>query len=142
TGRTYGAEGDPGATGSIDDVLTHALRGVADEADFAKIHARLRSRAASYAKLDERDLRGLELCHRAFFKGQLETRFALKQVNGRAYPSIGELFRMKDPSGTPRGFLATEDAFRAVQTLERAGRVVPVVGDFAGDRAMPGVAAW
>ncbi len=141
-GRAYRAEGDPGAGGSIDQVLAHATRIAPDETAFAVIHAKLRARAERFAHLDERDLRGFELVHKAFFKGQLDTRFSLKQANGRAYPSIGELFRMKDAAGEPRGFLASEAAFRSVQSLEREGRVVPVVGDFAGDRAMPGIAAY
>ena len=141
-GRAYRAEGDPGAAGSIDEVLAHATRIAPDEAAFAAIHQKLRARAERFAHLDERDLRGFELVHKAFFKGQLDTRFSLKQANGRLYPSIGELFRMKDATGQARGFLASEGAFRTVQALEREGRVVPVVGDFAGDRAMPGIAAY
>ena len=41
-----------------------------------------------------------------------------------------------------RGFLASEEAFRFVQAMESEGRIVPVVGDFAGDSALPGIAAY
>ena len=102
-GRAYRAEGDPGAAGSIDEVLAHATRIAPDEAAFAAITAKLRARAERFAHLDERDLRGFELVHKAFFKGQLDTRFSLKQANGRLYPSIGELLPDEGRSGDSRG---------------------------------------
>src|SRR6185436_19357252 len=87
------------------------------------------------------DKKTLEVTHRAFFKGQLDVRFELKPPQGRRYPALRELLAAKDTQGAQRGFLASEEAFRFVQTMEREGRIVPVVGDFAGDRAMPGIAA-
>ncbi|HVY49267.1 MAG TPA: hypothetical protein VHB21_25425, partial [Minicystis sp.] len=141
-GRPYEAEGDRGAGASVDQVLAHATKRPPDEATYDTVLAHASRRAGELVHLDARDRRGLERVARAFFDGQLATRFSLKEKNGRVYPTIGELLRARDPSGEERGFLATEDAFRFVQQLERAGRVIPLVGDFAGDRAVPGVAAY
>jgi hypothetical protein len=141
-GRPWDAAGDPGPSASIDAVIAHAEKMPADEAVFAQTHARLRAAIERDMPLDAGDRKTLELAHHAFFKGQLDIHFELKPSQGRHYPALRELLVEKDPEGTARGFLASEDAFRFVQTMEKEGRIVPVVGDFAGDRAMPGIAAY
>jgi hypothetical protein len=141
-GRPWDAATDPGPSASIEAVIAHAEKSPPDEALFAQIHTRLRAAVERDLRLDAEDKKTLEVAHRAFFKGQLDVHFELKPVQGRRYPPLRDLLAQKDPEGTARGFLASEEAFRFVQTMEREGRVVPVVGDFAGDRAMPGIAAY
>lgn len=140
-GRPYTAEGDPGPAGTIEAVMAHAEKSPADEATFAATHARLRAVIERDVPLDAEDKKTLEVTHRAFFKGQLDVRFALKESSGRRYPALRELLAARDPEGAARGFLADEEGFRFVQAMEREGRIIPVVGDFAGDRALPGIAA-
>jgi hypothetical protein len=140
-GRPYQAEGDPGAAGSIEAVIAHAEKGKPDEAAWKASHARLRAVIEKDLPLDAEDKKTLEVTHRAFFKGQLDVRFELKETNGRRYPMLRELLAQKDGEGAASGFLGDEEAFRYVQTMEREGRIVPVVGDFAGDRALSGIAA-
>jgi hypothetical protein len=141
-GRAFDAAGDPGPGASVDAVIAHAEKSPPDEAVFAASHARLRAAIDRELPLDASDLKTLEVTHRAFFKAQLDVRFELKQSSGRRYPTLRELLAEKDPEGVARGFLAGEEAFRFVQGMEREGRIIPVVGDFAGDRAMPGIAAY
>jgi hypothetical protein len=141
-GRPYDAAGDPGPGASIEAVIAHAEKNPASEAVFAQSHARLRALVERDLPLDAGDKKSLEVTHRSFFKGQLDIRFELKPAQGRRYPALRELLAERAPDGEARGFLATEDAFRFVQTMEREGRIIPVVGDFAGDRAMQGIAAW
>ena len=141
-GRPFEAQGDPGAGATIQAVIAHAEKSAPDEATFAATHARLQAAIEREMALDAEDQKMLELTPRAFFKGQLDVRFELKQSSGRRYPTLRELLEERDPEGVARGFLAGEEAFRFVQGMEREGRVVPVVGDFAGDRAMPGIAAY
>ena len=141
-GRAWDEATDPGASASIEAVIAHAEKSPPDEAVFAATHARLRAAIERDLALDGSDKKTLEIAHRSFFKGQLDVHFELKPAQGRRYPSLHELLVQKDPDGAARGFLATEDAFRFLQTMEREGRIVPVVGDFAGDRAMPGIAAY
>jgi hypothetical protein len=142
-GRPYDAASDPGASASVEDVMKHAEKLPADEKTFAAIHEELQKTIEDgfHFALDATDKKSLEVAHRAFFKGQLDLRFELEKKNGRLYPMLREILAGKDLAGKEQGFLATEEAFRFVQGMEKDGRVVPVVGDFAGDRAMPGVAA-
>lgn len=142
-GRPYDAASDPGASASIEDVIKHAEKSPADEKTFAAAHEELKKMIEGdyHFALDAGDKKTLEMSHRAFYKGQLDLRFELKEKNGRLYPQLRELLGAADLAGKKTGFLASEEAFRFVQTMQKEGRVIPVVGDFAGDRAMPGVAA-
>jgi hypothetical protein len=142
TGRAWDEASDPGASATVDQVIAHAEKNAPDEALWKTTHARLRAVIEREMPLDAEDKKTLEVTHRAFFKGQLDVRFELKPPQGRTYPKLREILAQKDPEGNARGFLASEDAFRFVQTMEREDRIIPVVGDFAGDRAMPGIAAY
>jgi len=140
-GRAYEAKGDPGGKGGIEAVIAHVEKNAPDEGELVKSHARLLERIEGEVKLDAEDKKTLELLHRGFFKSQLEVHFELHESSGRHYPTLRELLVAKEPGGGASGFLADEGSFRFVQEMEREGRIIPVVGDFAGDRAMPGVAA-
>jgi hypothetical protein len=149
-GRPFDKASDPGPSAGIDAVIAAAEKSAPDEAVFTASHTRLRERIEAGYKihLDTNDKKTLEVTHRAFLKDQLELRFELHKANGRRYPTLRELLRAKEGSGdAPRegargGFLATEDAFRFVQAMHKENRIIPLVGDFAGDRAMPGLAAY
>jgi hypothetical protein len=141
-GRPHDAATAPAEGAALADVIAHAERRPADEESFAAIHARLREEVERDFHLDAEDKKTLEVAHRAFYRGQLELRFELHPPSGRKYPTLREILRQTDPDGKERGFLASEEAFRFVQQMERDGRIIPLVGDFAGDRAMPAVAAY
>jgi hypothetical protein len=51
-------------------------------------------------------------------------------------PTYADLMSKTDGEGKNRGYLATEENYRALQELERANRIVPLVGDFAGPKAI------
>ena len=93
-------------------------------------------------KLAAPDLEGIEKMHRAFFDKGLALRFELKEKNGRTYPTLEEILETKSASGKTASYLGTEEGFRFVQTMQRSGRIVPIVGDFAGDHALPQLASY
>jgi hypothetical protein len=51
-------------------------------------------------------------------------------------PTFGQLLAAGDLEGSAHGFLASEENFRILQQLQRKNLVVPLVGDFAGPRAL------
>jgi len=57
-------------------------------------------------------------------------------------PTFEELMRGTDKEGKHRSFLATEENFRAIQELENKNLIVPVVGNFAGPRALRAVGKY
>jgi hypothetical protein len=131
---------DAGA--SLEQVMRATETVTVDDRSFAAIHRRLRSRIErNYGfALDDADTRSLERAHHAFRSDGLDIRFKLKDGGVRRYPSLRELLSARAPGGRQSGFMASEEAFRFVQEMQREHRLVPLVGDFAGDRTMPGLA--
>lgn len=58
------------------------------------------------------------------------------------YPSYQDLQMATDGQGVSRGYLASEANFAALKTMEQDNRIVPLVGDFAGPRALRSVGAY
>ena len=54
-------------------------------------------------------------------------------------PSYARLMAATDLEGGLESYLASEENFRIVKDLESRNLVVPLVGDFAGDRAIEGI---
>jgi hypothetical protein len=61
---------------------------------------------------------------------------------GRRMPSYAEMMQMTDEEGINRGYLGTEENFRILQDFEKKNLIVPVVGDFAGSKAIRAVGAY
>ena len=47
-----------------------------------------------------------------------------------------------DLTGRPQSYLATEEAFKFVQDLQRRNLIVPLVGDFAGDKTIRSIGRY
>lgn len=58
---------------------------------------------------------------------------------GRGMPSFADLMVATDAAGVNRGFLATEENYAVVRQLHLRNLIIPVVGDFAGPRALRAV---
>ena len=61
---------------------------------------------------------------------------------GRMMPTYAELMTADDGQGQERSYLATEAGFHVLKRLEEANLIVPLVGDFAGKRAIRAVARY
>jgi hypothetical protein len=87
--------------------------------------------------LDEKDAEVIEFIYRSFFEEQLELRF---RTHGRApmahHPTYRSLLLAKSPDGSPAHFLARTEDYDFVRRMASEGRLVPVVGDFAGTHAL------
>lgn len=89
--------------------------------------------------LSSKDLETLRETHSAFFEQGLGLRFELHQKNGRRYPSLRELLEAKSDGGTG-SFLQSAAEFEFLRAMQEQHRVVPIVGDFAGDQALARIA--
>jgi hypothetical protein len=56
--------------------------------------------------------------------------------------SYAQLMAATDLEGRSQSYLASEENFRTVQLLERQNLIVPLVGDFAGDKAIASVSRY
>jgi hypothetical protein len=68
--------------------------------------------------------------------------FALKGFGDTTNPTYAQLMSMTDPGGRNQSFLASAENFAVVQKLERENRVIPLVGDFAGDKTIAGIGTF
>ena len=56
--------------------------------------------------------------------------------------SYADLMTAGDDDGEPRSYLAGEDGFQFLRDIERRNLIVPLVGDFAGTKAIRAAAAY
>lgn len=93
--------------------------------------------------LDDDDRATIRRFHLTFVDAGLDLRF---QSHGRPprpyYPTLRRLVLETDRSGRQASYLATEERWRVVDQLQERDRVIPVVGDLAGDHALEAIAAW
>ncbi len=61
---------------------------------------------------------------------------------GRSQATYVDLMTATDANGQARSYLASEDLFQVVRDLHRRNLLVPVVGDFAGEKALRGIARY
>lgn len=129
--------------------LFDAYQSVApDSALFRETHAAVRSRLVEQHrfKLSDEDLQGIEYVHLAFATEgpQLTYSFgtASRMSRWRRMPTYEELMVQTDMDGIPRGYLASESAFRSLRDLQERNLIVPIVGDFAGEQAVRAVGRW
>jgi hypothetical protein len=95
------------------------------------------------------DLASLAYVYDAFFGGgpDLNYSFSIGRQGragyfGRRMPSYAELMAETDALGMHRSYLATEGNYRILRELEMNNLIVPIVGDFAGDKALRAVGAY
>ena len=70
---------------------------------------------------------------------QLQLRLADSAARNRGMPSFADLMVATDAEGLNRGFLANEQHYGVVRQLQLRNLIVPVVGDFAGPKALRAV---
>jgi hypothetical protein len=94
-------------------------------------------------RLHEGDLDGIDYVYRtAFYEGGPDLRYSFGGGMGGMRSTYAELQMLDDGRGINRGFLATEDNWRAMKTFEARNLLVPVVGDFGGPSAIRAVGAY
>jgi hypothetical protein len=142
-GRGFDPKSAEAKEDGVSRVLDLAVSGPSSEETFEAVHARLMKRVTGYGvQLDKADAETLKKAHREFFEDQLSIHFVLKEANGRVYPSLKDLLSTRSPDGKLGGFLSTDDHFRFLKSMQEGGRIVPIVGDFAGDKALPELASY
>jgi hypothetical protein len=90
------------------------------------------------------DLGGIEYVYRHFQRFGPAINY-LSSINGRtgASGSYAAIMSATDrATGAERTYLATEDNFALVQALQKKNLIVPIVGDFAGPKALRAVGAY
>lgn len=109
-----------------DDRYTSNLRGVFDR--LQKHHK---------FTLTPEDVHAIEYVYSAFYTAGPDLRYSFPRgFGGQWFPSYAELMTETDGDGAELSYLASESRFQTLKRYEEANLLVPVVGDFGGDRAL------
>ena len=113
------------------------LRAVVDR--LTKTHAFVLSAA---------DLEQLETIYFAFFWQGPALRYSTimsgfgARRGGGGFPTFEEMIVQTDWEGTPQSYLASEENFKFVKAMEEKNLIVPVMGNFAGPKAIRAVGRY
>jgi len=93
--------------------------------------------------LTEDDARIIEHVYRMFFRYGPDLTYAPMGGSGQSpYPSYADLMMETDGQGVNRAYLATDENYQIVREMQRKNLIVPVVGDFAGRKALRAVGSY
>jgi hypothetical protein len=100
--------------------------------------------------LSEQDLSGIAAVYRAFYwygplityNAGINLRLNPNAMPTSGRPSYGDLMIQTDGMGQGLSYLASESKFRFLKDLESRNMLVPVVGNFAGPKALRAVGAY
>jgi hypothetical protein len=101
--------------------------------------------------LGDSDLAGIEYVYSAFSAAGPELTYNFGSAQGgrggyggygRRMPTYAELMVQTDSAGVQRSYIASEANYRTLRAMELNNAIVPLVGNFAGDKAIRAVAAY
>ena len=98
----------------------------------------IRERLVSHHRLalTQQDIESIGQTFQAFYADGPDIHYGRSQSADAVRPSYRALMTAVDTTGTPRSFLASEEAFSSVKDLHSRNTIVPVVGDFAGSHTI------
>ena len=92
--------------------------------------------------LTPNDLRSLEYVYRAFFAEGAALRYSFPRRRLQVFPTYAELLMAVDRAGVNHSYLASEQNYGILRDIERRNLLVPIVGDFAGHKALRAVGRY
>lgn len=128
----------------VGDILAYINRTPTDTALAARTRTASNARITALGvALDARDREMIDRYRAEFVASGLDTRYSSLGRNNRMdYPSLGQLITATDREGRRVGYLADESAFQLVRSMELEDRIVPVVGNVAGDKAVKAIGEY
>lgn len=138
------SNGVPENTASITEVLDYIETSTAaDSLLFERNWERISREAGRYGVVDQDDLDGMHYIYRSFYEKQLSIRYAETRLgNGLSYPTFRDLMAGTTIAGEFASFLCTEDAFEFVRNLHLRNLIIPVVGNFAGEKTLRAIGSY
>lgn len=90
------------------------------------------------------DLAGIEYVYTSFYLAGpgITYNYGSARGGGRGMPTYAQLMLETDAQGVNRAYLATEEAYRVVRDSHLRNVIVPIVGDFAGPKALRAVGRY
>lgn len=92
--------------------------------------------------LNERDQASLEYIYKNFRVEGFDVSFRMDGSWSSYFPTFKELIVQTDLNGKPGNFLAVKEDYDFVRELHRKNLIIPIVGDFAGKKALAAVGEY
>ena len=144
--RPLAGDGVPGKGSSTGRLVQYFVSAPASAQAFAANLGRVRKiiQGDFQFPLSEQDQERLQYVYSAFHREGLEISFRIGGTNWgpTSFPTLKDLILQPDLNGNLGNFLATEEDYRFVRNLELSNRIIPVVGDFAGPKALASVGEY
>jgi hypothetical protein len=125
----------------IDRLVQYINRPALDAKSLGSTRLRLERVVKGFGvPLSAEDLETMARFHGRFIDGGLALQF---QSAGRPpqsyYPTYENLLLETDGAGRQRNYLASEESFQFIKSLQARDRVIPVVGNLSGPKALAGI---
>jgi hypothetical protein len=93
-------------------------------------------------QLPDEDLQGIEWIFQTFYSNGPQIQYTANFGGTSNHPTYADLMTGTDAAGLSRSFLATSESFSFLKGLHTRNLIVPVVGDFAGSKALRGIGRY
>lgn len=142
TGRAVPADISPWRTAAVDRIVAYVEGTASSPTRVAALRRRVDDVIARMGvPLTAEDRATIDRFHRRFIADGLSLMFQSAGRPPQSYnPTWRDLLLETDESGRRANYLASEDAFQFVKSLQGRDLIIPVVGDLAGPRAIAAVA--
>ncbi len=136
--------GLPEKSASITEVLDYIETStMVDSVFFKQNWNRLSREVRQYGIGDGEDLDKMRYIYRSFYEKQLTITYAETRLgNGLSYPTFKDLMTGTTVEGEFASFLFTEDTYRFVKSLHLRNLIIPVVGNFAGEKTLKAIGSY
>jgi hypothetical protein len=131
-------------TRTVDQIADYVDRTPMQPGVVTELRGRLTRRLRTFGvPLSAADLETIARFHGRFIEDGLDLQFhSTGRAPQAAYPTFRDLVLGTDNTGRRASYLADEDAFQFVKSLQARDQIIPVVGDLSGTTAMAAVARF
>ena len=147
--KSVNGEDVPAPDSPVDQILKYVDDAPAFEQTFNTNLASIRETIEKDFQfpLSERDLTSLSFVYGAFRNENLNIQYRSGSGNWGGpqwgfFPTLKDLIMQQDLHGKLGNFLASEDDYEFLRRLHRNNRIIPIVGDFAGPKALATVGEY
>jgi len=134
-----------GPTPSANELMNTLNAAKPDAQLYAETLQAIRSRLVNqhHFALSADDLQKIEYIFKVFYQGgpRMDYAYASASPNS-SVPSFHNLMVATDGRGKNWAFLANDENYRFVRTMQQKNLIIPIVGDFAGPKAIKAVAQY
>jgi len=125
----------------VGEMLTFLSQAQSDEKTYAANLASLRKTIKDdfQVQLTDADQASLDYVYKNFRDDGLDIAYRMEGTRGGWFPTLKELIVQPDQHGKLGNFLATKEDYEFVRDLQKKNLIIPVVGDFAGKKALAAI---